>query len=61
VIRMRSPYLRWVDNPAVARACVSVCFSLGGGAGFTAVACTNQHEGTAIKRFPARLPQESSP
>jgi hypothetical protein len=57
---MRSPYLRWVDSPAAARACVSVCLSLGGGAGFTAVARTN-HEGAAIKRFPARLPQESSP
>ena len=61
MISMRSPNLRWVDNPAVARARGSVCLSLGGGAGFTATVCTDQHVGAAIKRFPARLPQESSP
>ena len=58
MIRMRSPYRRWVETRAVARACQGL--SLSGDAGFTATACTNQHQGAVIK-FPAWLPQESSP
>jgi hypothetical protein len=58
VISMRSPNLRWVENPAVARACVGL--SLSGDAGLMATEGIN-HEGARIKRFPAWLPQESSP
>ena len=58
MISMRSPYRRWVETRAVARACAG--FSLTGDAGHTATAATNQHHGAVIK-FPARLPQESSP
>jgi hypothetical protein len=59
VVSMRSPNLRWVDSPAVAR--VGAGLSLCGDAGFTATGGITQHEGARIKRFPARLPQESSP
>jgi hypothetical protein len=58
VISMRSPYRRWVETRAVARAFAGL--SLSGDAGLTAVACTSEHQGAVIK-FPARLPQESSP
>jgi hypothetical protein len=59
MVSMRSPNLRWVDSPAVARVCAGP--SLRGDAGFTATEGIAQHEGARIKRFPARLPQESSP
>jgi hypothetical protein len=58
---MRSPQLRWVKNPAVARARVSGGLFLDGGAGITALGCTHPKVDSGIKPIPVRLLQESSP